>query len=395
MKDQKDPREFKGSNYLALYQTVFARNMIYFPSESLKNALSSAANELLKFVNELKKTDNFDENKYPKALGARLLNSDGILKEKGVRDMIETIKRVMDKKEDNATDREVVIALLGDIGALFADTGATTGTDRKPFESLILRRDFITFLGEKSKYFDEAYVQKIQEFGGSKAVGPTKQKERTRKKDENTSKKDENTREKDGDTDIKETRSGIFNFGKYADEILNVTEGNILDTTWALALIDDNRLTKTKEPWAGHMSGSPAEILHTWDVLLNIDPTLAYKDNLNENLNNWLILSTEERLARAAGAAGFLVSMGYHSAMECVEGIFNYLGQNLRKAEIIKAGEDAGHVFKNGASTYILSGLFNEFTQENKKLDFKTVQQQIEDKVKTLEKKKKMKKLSN
>ena len=49
--------------------------------------------------------------------------------------------------------------------------------------------------------------------------------------------------------------------------------------TWPLMGIAEERLKISLEPWAGHISGSPAKILLLWEVLLNEYPLLSYPSN--------------------------------------------------------------------------------------------------------------------
>ncbi len=87
-------------------------------------------------------------------------------------------------------------------------------------------------------------------------------------------------------------------------------------------------------------------------------------------------MRTAQHGSKAAGASAFLVATGYHTAMECIESSFAYLGQNMRN--ILETGKcaetdapkdfkyDAGHCFHDGASTAIMSLLFNDYTVPEK-----------------------------
>ena len=335
----KDPRHVieETTHHLALEQTIYARNLLYYPNDNLTYFLEDAAEALYKFVSGL-------ELSLVRALGARILNNEGLLPNQSEGELIGALARLAYFKS-TTNDKLVCIALLGDIGALFADTGATTGVyGRTPEQAEILRLKFRTFskhLNKEEDYFTDAIINRIKSTRGSHAVGPDKSKERKRLGEE--------------------TRSGIFNYGEKADEILRIDpDDRMPKTTWSVGTIQEVRLNVI-EPWAGHMSGSPSEILHVWDAMTGEHPLKSFVDsNSYETIR---ILKSPQRAAKAAGASAFLVALGYHSAMECIEATFAYLGQDFRLAGMIPAGQDAGHFLQSGASTSLMSGLFREVTR--------------------------------
>lgn len=113
------------TRYLALRQTVAARNLLYRPGDNVRTQLSRAASNMKKVMAGLDEADLT-------TLGTRLLGGDGILAGQGAEDMRAAVARVAEDDRDgaaSATDRAVVLALMGDVGALYADTGATTGVE--------------------------------------------------------------------------------------------------------------------------------------------------------------------------------------------------------------------------------------------------------------------------
>mmetsp|Transcript_4174 Transcript_4174/g.5871 ORF Transcript_4174/g.5871 Transcript_4174/m.5871 type:complete len:268 (-) Transcript_4174:113-916(-) len=253
---------------------------------------------------------------------------------------------------------------MGDIGAMFADTNSTSGVYNRTVEqSQQLRGNFSDQFFEGGNITNVANI--IKEKRGSKAVGPHKDIERNRMK-------------------IFQNRTGIFNYGDLADSILRINKSDrIVKTSWQIALIGTNRLKNTLEPWAGHMSGSPAEILHIWDILTNEHPLKSYSHSVNETTNSFYSYELNEvvkdtkcifcdelrndarRRVKAAGTAAFLVAMGYHTAMECIEGTFAYLGEDFRNVWLEGGKDDAGSLFHNGAATSLMSELFNYFTRKD------------------------------
>ncbi len=312
---------------LALVQTISARQTLYQPSEVLKNELSKAAGKLHQIYGSLDSVDQY-------AFGARLFGAEGLITGQAPNDLLQILKRVYECPDyASGHDRAVVIALMGDIGALYAATGATTGTDRTEKASTRLRESLRGALAVAGLIPPtEESSRRVQEEGGSTAVGPDKKIERSRPSAEHID------------------RTGIHNLGEVADDVLGVPfEDRISTSRWDVAYIDFDRVADTVEPLVGHMSGSPAEILQIWDMLRGNELEYQFLTPYQQ----------EQQLARAAGASAFLVGLGYHSAVEVLEGTLRYTGQSIRHDEILSAGQkDAGHVFGQGAATDLISELF-------------------------------------
>jgi hypothetical protein len=343
--------ESKETARLALLQTFDARNLLYVPGHALKEELGEAAYTLHSLIMELGPDDQ-------QALGARLFGKEGLLSGENPSVLLGALARVRDDyqlpgKSNNTTglDRTVVIALMGDIGALYADTGATTGVEGRSQMQADTLRENLRNLIEKYGLSGPTYkvIRDVQRAGGSSVVGPLKKEERTRPPAELT------------------LRSGIHNAGEKADIQLNIAlNQRIPGAKWDVAHISKNRVVATTEPLVGHMSGSPAEILQVWDMLRGDGHEMQFLGALNKrDPNHWdpLINVSLERqdqqLARVAGTAAFLVGLGYHSAVEIAEGVFTYMGQNLRAA-LGDPKEDAGHLLGHGAATSLMSELFKE-----------------------------------
>jgi hypothetical protein len=195
---EKDPRMVTDpkTHILALKQTIYARNLIYHPNNILENQLRDAAGKLSKFLDSL-------DTILISALGARLLNKEGILAGQSEKYFTNSLKRVAGYLPNpSANDRLVTIALMGDLGALYADTGVTTGVYGRTSEQAQILRDkfkqFVIKFSNEVDYFADDVVKQIKNSRGSSAVGPNKSKERKRINDE--------------------ARTGIFNYGDRADE---------------------------------------------------------------------------------------------------------------------------------------------------------------------------------
>ena len=334
----------------ALQQTILARKALYTPATMLAQELQQAATKLHQLYTELTPINQ-------DALGARILGTQGLLPGKDRSDLGKVLEKVAQNNRVNANDRAIVIALMGDMGALYADTGATTGTARSKEASAALRSKLNEQLHMMGLHVpNKEIIQDIQKRGGSDTVGPNKKQERTRPSYQN-------------DLEIP-LRTGIHNRGKSADEVLEISQDDRLrQARWAVAQLDTTLIQNTTEPLAGHMSGSPAEILQVWDMLRGEKPNDQYMHALDSHRNNPSVWDPMHHLteqtraqhyARAAGAAAFLIGNGYHSAVEVTEGILNYTGQSLRSPNILdNEKNDAATLFGHGAATSLIGELLD------------------------------------
>ena len=318
---------------LALVQTISARHVLYQPGETLKNELSQAAGKLHQTYASL---DDVDQQ----ALGVHLLGSGGLITGQTPNDLLRIINRV-DECPDYASgcDRAVVIGLMGDIGQLLASTWTPFGTDGTDEKTERLCESVRGSLREAGLIPPtEESSRCVQQEGGSIGVGPDKKAERSRPSGEPVE------------------LIGVHNLGEEADEALDVPIGDRIPITrWQVPYIDLVRVTDTVEPLVAHMSGSPAEILQTWDMLRGSPLEYQYLTPHQE----------EQQLARAAGASAFLVGMGYHSAVEVLESTLRYMGQSIRHDGILAAGQrDAGYLFGQGAATDLMSEFFQAHTRQ-------------------------------
>jgi len=334
----KDPKDNSRQNTkkLAESQTIHARNLIYNPNEIVKGELKKVAQRIKTFLSTPPMNDDLGQ-----VIASRIL-SGGILAGKPYEEFTKTIDRLANDSGVTANDREVLIALLGDFGALAMDERVTG----KQSEIKVALSNFCKY-GSNNDPIGNDVLKEIRIIRGSLALGPTKVGGRS-------------VIEKNPGP-----RSGILNTGEIANRKLRVPPGNeISPTKWPLMGIDEKRLKSTLEPWVGHMSGSPTEILFAWDLFIRENPLISYASL--EAMPS--ILHAPERRARAFITAAFLISMGYHSALEVVEGTFAYLGDDLRHGGIIELDSDAGYSekLKDGGATEIFELVFKEFTDPSK-----------------------------
>ena len=122
------------------------------------------------------------------------------------------------------------------------------------------------------------------------------------------------------------------------------------------------------------MSGSLTEMLNIWDLLRGVDTEKLFTRVLDHHKNSpdtrFRPVDPMDRIptaeanamrARAAGGAAMLVGCGYHGAVELMESLLKYFGQDPRP-EMSHRG-DAADLFGSGAATSILCDLFKAHQQ--------------------------------
>jgi hypothetical protein len=341
---------------LAFSQTLAARNLLYSPGHALKTELGEAAANLHSLIQDLSQENQL-------ALGARLFGREGLLPGESVEILLGILAKVLDDHRFPyapnivaGLDRAVVIALMGDIGALYVDTLAKKAVEGRSLEqadALIENlRSVMVKRGLSAP--SDSVIQNIQKTAGSSTVGPLKKAERNRPPAELS------------------PRAGIHNTGEKADQLLAIAPNQrIAGAKWDVTHVSKLRVTTTTEPLVGHMSGSPAEIFQVWDMLREDTHEMQFLGTLNKrDPNHWNPLSNvslgrqDQQVARVAGAAAFLVGLGYHSAVEVAEGTLLYMGQNLRQV-LDDPTADAGFLFGDGAATGLMSELFKDQSTVN------------------------------
>lgn len=338
---------------LAVRQSIDARNTLYSPGDVLSKELSSAAEVLHKVISSLTPQSQ-------KVIGEHLLGEGRLLAGKTVTDLLAILQRVgaahvlPEIVNVSASDRAAVIALMGDIGGFYTTPGNAS-------------MELMTELNSKLKGLGlhvpaAPEVQVMRNLGGSVAVGPDKRVERRISQFESRA-------------DIP-FRAGIHNVGSKADSMLNIAQQNrIPENRWAVFDISTPRIKETTEPFVGHMSASPAEILQTWDMLRGVKGAEQFVGTLSRNssrqegekfthpMSDLTSAEQEQQYARAAGASAFLVGLGYHSAVEVLEGTLIYTGQSIRgEGTLSQSQRDSGHLFGHGAATDLMTELFRDNT---------------------------------
>jgi hypothetical protein len=358
---------------LAVSQCVAARMLLYYPGKNLRLQLAVAAFQLFHILNSLAGDDK-------KAFSDRLLGKEGLMPGKQIKDLSDALHSVAEDGLDSdfparpalGHSRAVVLTLMGDIGALYTDTGATTGTvSAKPAKDK-LRKNMGEILDQRGlSLASKDDLGRIAKTGGTKKVGPGKSLERGRE-------------------EIWPNRSGIHDRGGVADNWMKIgKQDRIGSALWQLAVISSDLVNMSTEPIVGHMSASPSEILFCWDMLCGWESSKQYtKPNIETDKNKRLfIVNSEARHARAAGACAMLQGVGFHSSLECLEGTLFYLGQDISEyynpwangntqnlpnvgynnTRVLEGATvlDAALLFTHGAATDLICELlFDEMDQE-------------------------------
>ncbi|MGY3614122.1 hypothetical protein [Bradyrhizobium sp. USDA 10063] len=343
---------------LALKQASAARQLLYHPGDVLRQEIAKAAGKLVRIVMKLTDAEL-------STLSTRLVSSGCLLAGKSPNVLTELLERLIDDARceascASATDRTAFISVLGDMGALYADS-------KKRSESFSLSAEQKqAFLGRLSGLIAEEALTPISDevlervaklSAGTGVVGPRKKEERKR-------------------IDASATRRGLHNLGDEVDERLGVPEHmRIPPITWRPMHIKATRLLNVQEPLVAHMSGSPAELLMVWDMLCGRAEGVytaaldAHRNAINAGLGSAEPkdhFSAEEwaaRLARLAGACAMQIGVGHHSAVEVAESALKYTGQDVRSVLADPATEDATRLLGAGAATDLLTELFETQTK--------------------------------
>lgn len=282
-------------------------------------------------------------------LGGHLLGAEGLMPGEKPQALLNTLQRLVNdipagSHSATAKDRSVLIALMGDIGAILSDT--TTGIERTKEQNQQLRKWIPRLLGLAHPAAES--MAATTELGGSGTIGPTKKQERIKPPNEQP------------------PRTGIHNLGRQADDLLGIAQSQrLLPSRWDVAQLKTERVNTTDEPLVAHMSGTQAETLAVWDMLRGeqkpftqvMDTFREQSSNTNDPMAYLPPRERDARYARAAGTAAFLISNGYHSAVEVLGGTLAYTGQDGQSA--VGSRQDIAHLCGQGAATALVCELLN------------------------------------
>lgn len=235
-------------------------------------------------------------------------------------------------------DRCGIMGICGDIGTALFDCDPTKDPNsvycqikKKALESV---QDAVD-----RNCFDTEYIKLAKATRGGSAIAPKKKPTRDASGNEIP-----NTAERGDYKDpvTKKNKSG------YRSGLLSTTAPNNqpFKAIWPWQMIPGAYMDNCVEPWAGHYSGSIVEVLYMMDYFTKEEsehPMRSWNKFVNSIQNpvcQQKLLSAnpaipaaqlqqkvQERRCKAALAASFLISLGYHSAIEIKPTIWMYLEQ--------------------------------------------------------------------
>lgn len=362
-------------------QVAAARNLLKKPNDAAKLILKTAAEHLRELwnndiVKENEKTsDNFNRSIFGGILDAAANAAESKLSaaDKGnaskkeaarlaarVNAQIERISKVATLNNPKATDYAAVLAILGDMGTAAFDCNPVLmnladkpGDDAKQKKKNaktrathtaycnmrgIIFRKFFQNLEERNCMATDFIPMALKTRGGS-AIAPNK-------KAVGGNPPERSMVMLDADTPKLDERGGLL-----VDGLDGNRDG--FKAKWPWQLIPEIYMKECAEPWAGHYSGSILEVLFMLDVTTKAnnelgkdhpmrswqpdeyltDPRLK-SQKCKDMFNNIDIighdkLASTHRKCKAALAGAFLISIGYHSAVEVRPTIWAFL--NLGK----------------------------------------------------------------
>lgn len=292
-------------------QVKAARNLLTKPGTQANGLLKTAAALLKDFWQH----DNIKENEKNDSNFNRSING-GILNGRTTKNQDENNTMQMGRLAKVATDahpepmdKAGVLAVLGDIGTAIFDCDPTKTDDKTKSYCKVatavamkmsLTRDALLDMGRQAKAAR----------GGS-AIAP-------RKKGGPNGAERANGKDAQGGTNLA-PRSGL---------LTKNVDASGFSAMWPWQLIPKRYLEKCPEPWAGHYSGSIVEVLFCLDLFTKGNSTFGQDEMpLKSFTAGATMLESPSRKCKAALAGAFLISIGYHSAIEVKPTIWAYLGK--------------------------------------------------------------------
>jgi len=283
-----------------------------------------------------------------------------------------SIGKVKNNNSPDATDNTAILAIIGDLGVSLMDGSEAKATstlcwdqaDKEEQQDLWFVKNklitrFYTDLTDRKCFYNFFLPHALGERGGS-AIAKKKKETLTEPAERSvvtasSSQKtvvvplDKNAKTCQNVTITKnkpklDVRSGLLE----KDNAKNST----FAATWPWQMIPEAYMT-CGEPWAGHYSGSILEVLFMLDMLTQTVQTLGRDHPMRSWLpseklkNDWIkqdsalgqtcfnklnteinhdLTQDDNRKCKAALAAAFLISIGYHSAIEVKPTIWRFLG---------------------------------------------------------------------
>jgi len=327
---------------MADQQVAAARKLLTTPGPEAAHILKTAA-LLLKTnwqnnnIKENEKNDsNFNRSINGGIWAGRATGTD----EENTRMQTTRLAKVANDNSPAPMDRAGVLAVLGDIGtAVFDCDKSKEASDPKQKGYCNIARSFAGVFSLNLEEFLAMGNTAKSKRGGS-IIAP-------RKKDGPNGKERDNAPDAQTGGIKLDARSGLLTQG---------TDASGFSAKWPWQMIPKKYLTTCEEPWAGHYSGSIVEVLFMLDMFTKADQAIGRDDPLKSFVETGGLLNNKYRRCKAALAASFLISIGYHSAIEVKPTIWMYLGH--AKPKIFTNDSAAGDC--DTKSTSDIVGLMSE-----------------------------------
>jgi len=291
----------------ANFQVATARKLFTNPNAITLEILHSVAKNL----KSIWLRENIKESERASVKGFNRSINGGLWDGKGTSVQTSRIAKVAHKVSPSLPiDKAGVIAILGDIGTAIFDCDPNS-----PKEDVIAFCKIAKHMANKTSMKYEELLewgQRAKKERGGSAIAPAK------KAGEDGSEA-ERSMLKVGEKPKLTKRSGLL-----------FKDGDVVDTSgfsanWPWQLLPQEYF-QCKEPWAGHYSGSIVEVLFTLDLLTKANSSLG-NDLPMKSYDETSMLDNVNRRCKAALAGAFLISVGYHSAIEIKPTIWAYLGR--------------------------------------------------------------------
>lgn len=341
-KIDKTTREF------ALAQTIAARKLLYYPGKVVCTEIKKAALKFQEILNAMTSEEmdlflsmNFETNE--------------LLPEQSPEVIHKILTRLTDIESATATDRAAFVSILGFLGKMYMRTlkKRLKGADTPEKSS-----QFLKIFSEKLKQvglpdLTDDVVDQIVNIGDSTSLAPRKRQEQPKGNQKELA--------------LPPLRSGVHDLGDEADATLGIApQKRLPKVSWPVAKINTQRVFDTLEPFVDHISGRPANALMLLDLLCgekleDVYLGLFLKQSPTMPMESLTASQQQEKYARSALTNAVWMGVGYHSALEVIDGTLIYSGQNLRTE--LSPSTDAGYLLGGGAATELMIELLEKQTR--------------------------------
>lgn len=328
-------------------QTEAARNLFKNPNPIVKKILTAAALQLRNLLSKNLSDKALNDEKLNRSIYGGVLTKNFKENQKNkLGDQAKISKRhfqtgriskvAKDTTDATEFDRAGAVALMGDIGTSIFDCEMKrdgSGTFEDNGYCSVEQAIAITHKrGDRLKTWKDGQEAKKQR-GGSAIAKMKKDTFNAEKKisvpgergmkfgadsQDNTGIKDKNGKD-------------IMKFKERSNILSTKVDGSGWSGSWPWQMMPEAYLKNCAEPFAGHYSGSIVEILFVLDLLTETDKDLGKDEPLKsyvfEGHPAGADLDSDIRKCKAAIGAAFLLSVGYHSAIEVKPTIWGYLGK--------------------------------------------------------------------